>query len=423
MNSRAGLSVVLASFAGHTGSYLYYVVAARSVSPVEFAAISALVAFATITFMPVNGVQVAVARDVAAIGASGGAGQLSAYLRRLLVRVGLPALGVVALLAVASPVLARELHLGSTRPVLLAVGWIAVTAGLVVAVGVAQGQQRFGYLAFSLAGPLGLLRPLLLPLCVLVVGGVAAGLGALILATSIGLAVLAPGLARAARVAPTECPAMPNPLVTVVALLGFSSLTNADLLVAQATLAEADRAHYVGAVLLGKIALFAPSALAMVLLPQATAALERGARAERPVLLTVALTAGCGLGVAAVLWLLPASVLTVTFGPEFASAEPLLAPLALVMTAAAVLWVHLTFATAKRSWVISVALVVGALLHWGLLALLHGSAWQIVAASATAMGVMLLAVEVGSTSGIVRMLRTVAGSRPVPGPSTSTTAS
>ena len=75
---RIGIVVLLASFAGHAGNYLFYVIAARMVTPAEFATISALVAFATIVLMPVNGIQVAVARDVALLRTSGSASQLSA---------------------------------------------------------------------------------------------------------------------------------------------------------------------------------------------------------------------------------------------------------------------------------------------------------------------------------------------------------
>ncbi|HEX4226462.1 MAG TPA: hypothetical protein VHZ97_29130, partial [Pseudonocardiaceae bacterium] len=101
---------------------------------------------------------------------------------------------------------------------------------------------------------------------------------------------------------------------------------------------------------------------------------------------------------------LPPEVLTLTFGPAYAAAKPLLAPLALVMTAAAVLWVHLTFATAKRSNRMTIALAVAAVSHWILLSFLHHSPWQIITASAIAIGTTLIVIEIGSGSGIVRML-------------------
>ena len=411
---RAGLIVLIASFAGHAGNYVFYVIAARMVTPAEFAAISALIAFGTITMMPVNGVQVAVARDVAVLRTSGTNGELSGYLRRIGVRMGVACLAILVGISALSPLLANRLHLGSAQPVVLAAVWITGLAVLAVLTGVSQGMERFGYVAFSLAGPLGVLRPLLLPPCILI-AGMAGGMWAMILATVVGLAVLFRPVTASVRVAPTEPPPMPNMLVTMVALLAFSSLTNADLLVAQASLAVADRAHYAGAVLLGKIALFAPAALALVLLPKATAAIERGERAERAVLKTMALTTACGLCVAGVLWIMPTWVLTGTFGPDYAGAKPLLAPLALVMTAAAVLWVHLTFATAKRSRRMTFGLVTAAVAHGVLLALLHDSPGQIITASAIAIGASLVVIEVGSSSGVVRMVtgmaKAVAGHR------------
>lgn len=412
---RSGLIVLIASFAGHAGNYLFYVIAARMVTPPEFAAIAALIAFGTIAMMPLNGVQMAVARDVAVLRITSTKGELSAYLHRLGRKIGVTSLVTLVLISALSPILADRLHLGSAWPVVLAAVWIAAMAVLIVLTGVTQGMERFGYVSFSLAGPLGMLRPLLLPLCVLAVGMVG-GMWAMILATAAGLAVMIWPTVRSARITPTTPPSMPSTLVTVIALLAFSSLTNADLLVAQASLAEADRAHYAGAVLLGKIALFAPAALAMVLLPRATAALERKERAERAVLTTIALTAACGLGVAGLLWVVPTSVLTAaTFGPAYAASKPLLAPLALVMTAAAVLWVHLTFATAKRSRRMTLGLATAAVAHWILLMLLNDSPGQIIFASAVAIGVCLVVIEFGSSSGVVRMLmgkpRTLASQR------------
>ncbi|HEX4725040.1 MAG TPA: hypothetical protein VH333_21180 [Pseudonocardiaceae bacterium] len=400
---RAGIVVLGASFVGNVGNYLYYVIAAHMVAPPEFSAISALIAFGTISMMPINGVQVAVARDVAVLRTSGTAGALSAYLRRQCRRMCVICLAVAALLAGTSPILASRLHLGSALPVVLAAVWIGMSALLVVLTGVTQGMEQFGYVGFALAGPLGMLRTLLLPLCILAFG-LTGSMWAMILATLVGLAVLVRPVTRLARVAPEVAPPTPSILVAMIALLAFSSLTNMDLLVAQASLGPTDRAHYASAVLLGKVALYAPAALAMVLLPRASAALERGERAESSVLTTIVLTAACGLAVAVFLWLMPTALLTATFGPAYAAAKPLLAPLALVMTGAAVLWVHLMFAIAKKSRRMTIGLVTAAVTHWVLLAFLHSSPIHIITASAIAIGSTLVVIELRSGSGIVRML-------------------
>lgn len=407
---RQALIVLIASMTCHAGNYLFYLIAARLVLPMEFAAITALITLGTITMTPVNGVQMAVARDVAVLQTSGTSGELSRYLRRLGGRTGMACLAILIGITALSPILADHLHIGSPYPVVLAAFWVAAVALLNVLTGVTQGMQKFGYVAFTLAGPLGALRTVLLPLCLVVMGiaSIAGSMWALILATVIGLAVMIRPVARAALITPTVAPPMPSMLVTMIALLAFASLTNIDVLFAQASLGEVDRAHYAGAVLLGKIALFAPSALAFVLLPQATAALERGERAERPVLMTMGTTAAVGLAVAGALWVMPTSLLTLTFGPAYAASKPLLAPLALVMTAAAVLWVHVTFATAKQSKLMPLGLVVAAVAHWILLAFLNDSPMQIITASGIAIGVSLIVIEIASGSGVVRML---AGSR------------
>jgi O-antigen/teichoic acid export membrane protein len=400
---RAGLLVLIASFAGHAANYLFYVITARMVTPAEFAAVSALIAFGSMTWMPVNGVQMSMTRNVAVLRTSGTPGELSAYLRQQARRMGVAALVLAVVIAASSPVLAERLHLGSAQPVLLAAMWIGTTCVLLVLIGAVQGMERFGYVAFALAGPLGVLRPLLLPLCLLA-AGMSGSMWAMLFATLIGLAVLIPPVVRAAKPTPTTAPASTNTLATMIGLLAFSSLTNVDLLVAQATLLEHDRALYAGAVLLGKVALFAPAALAMVLLPRAAAALERGESADRAVLRTLALTGAAGLAVTLALWLMPTWVLTVTFGPAYGDAKPLLPALALVMTGAAVLWVHLTFAIARKSKRMVIGLVTAAVGHWVLLALLHGTPWQVILASGISVGSALVVVEVGSRSGALRML-------------------
>lgn len=398
---RSGLVVLAASFVGHGGNYLYYVVAGRMVGVEQFAEISAMIALATLFFMPVNGLQVAAARDVARLVAQDDAEGISGYLRSLLRRTGL-LVGVLLLVLLAvSPVLATQLQLDSVWLVVLAAVWIALGSLLLVGTGVAQGMQRFGLVAGVLAGPLGLLRALLLPGLLLAVG-LAGSMLAMVLATVVGLAMVARSFRSGMESHPDRSVVF-RPGEAVVALLAFSSLTNLDLLVAKAALPAAQAGEYAGALLLGKIALFAPAALAMVLLPRAAALLERGDDAAKPVLLTLLVTLVSGLGITGLL-ALPLDPVTLTFGDQFEGAAPLLAPLALVMTGAALLNVHLTFAMASRSRAFPVLLVVAALSHAALLAVLHDSGRQIVLAGALAIGVTLLGFEVGSRHGAIRTL-------------------
>ncbi|MDQ3734012.1 MAG: hypothetical protein M3400_08465 [Actinomycetota bacterium] len=404
---RAGIIVLAGSVVGHTGNYLFYVLAARGLGVEQFAEVTAMVAYSTIIAWPVNGLQVAVARDVARMRGAGDHAGLAGLVTVLVRRGFVLGLALAAALVAISPLLLHWLDLSTIWLPVVAGIWIVLLVWLIVGTGVAQGLERFGLFSALLAGPLGLLRAILLPLLVLV-AGLTGSMLAMALATVVGLAMIAPAL-RSARHGPKR-PVAFHPGSAMVALIAFASMTNVDVLVAKATL-EADVAGaYSGAALLGKIALFAPSALALVLLPRAAAALERGERAERSVMLTMGVTIALGLLIAGILALLPGSVLSLTFGDDFAAGAALLAPLALVMTMAAVLNVHMTFSLARRSRKLPALMVAGAAGHLVLLAFWHDSPGEIVRSTAVAIGVVLAVHEATSRHGLIRiaisMLRT-----------------
>ena len=401
--TRTGLVVTGASFVGHISNYLFYVVTARMLGPAAFAEVSALVAFATLVFQPFNGVQLAAARDVARLRAAGLADQVGGYLRTLFLRITVVNALILAVIVGASSLLRSVLHLESVTLVVFAGVWIVLGTTLLVAVGTVQGLQAFKQVAFQLGGPLGALRVAFLPLLVLAVG-ISGSMLAMAAATLVGLVaagrLIIPQLrSRTASAAPAM-----RLGIAVVTLIAFSSMTNSDILVAKASLAPLQAGTYSSAALIGKIALYAPAALAMVLLPQVAARLERHENADRLILNSQLLTLGAALLVVLGLTLVPASLIEATFGAGFADVQGLLVPLALVMTVAALLNVHVTCAMAAHDSRAAVVTTLGALLHLVLLALLHGSPHQIVAASAIAIGSTFLVQEVLSPTGMAKLM-------------------
>lgn len=405
---RSGLIVLAGSILGHLGNYLFYVLAARSLGTAQFAEVTAMIAYSTIIAWPINGMQVAIARDVARMRSVGDheglAGLVTALVRRGIVL----SLALAAVLIGMSPVLLQWLELSTIWLPIMAAVWIVLLVCLIAGTGVAQGLERFGLFAGLLAGPLGLLRVLLLPGLVLA-AGLTGSMLAMALATAVGIAMIAPSVRHASQ-GPRRSVAF-RPGSAMLALIAFASLSNVDVLIAKATLEASVAGTYSGAALIGKIALFAPSALALVLLPRAAASLERGERAERAVVMTMAVTVSLGLVVSGVLALLPGSVLSLTFGDEFEVASALLAPLALVMTMAAMLNVHMIFSIARRSRRLPNMMVAGALGHLLLLVLWHDNPAQIVRATAVSIGLVLAVHEVTSKFGLARMSLAMLGSR------------
>jgi O-antigen/teichoic acid export membrane protein len=392
---------------GHLGNYLFYVLAARALSPAQFAEVSAMTALATIAFMPATGVQAATARDTALLLASGKTEEADGLVRWLARRVLLFQACLAGVLVLGTPVAVVTLGLSSSTVWLTGVLWLVLGIGLQLSLGPLQGRELFGAVGGVLAGPMGALRPLLLMPGV-ALGGVAGALGALAVATVVGLAGVIAILFRALKGSTTRPAALSGVWPAVAALTAFASLTNADVIAAKVVLSPTDAGLYSSAALLGKIALYAPSALALVLLPKVTSRLRTGQDVHRPALLTLAATLGTGLLVTATILAAPSSLVSLVFGADYHAAYVLAAPIAAVMTVASLLQVHLmiTLASGDRSgiWIVAGA----ALLQAAGLTLLAHTAVQVLLITGTAMATAMIVYEVVSPFSTRRMLRRAA---------------
>jgi O-antigen/teichoic acid export membrane protein len=405
--------VLACSMVGHVGNYLFYVLAARALSPAQFADVSAMTALATIAFMPATGVQAATARDTALLLASGRAEEAHGLVRWLAQRVVLFQACLAGVLVVGTPAAVVALGLSSPSVWLTGVVWLVLGIGLQMSLGPLQGRELFGTVGAVLAGPMGALRPLLLVPGV-ALGGVAGALGALVVATLVGLTGVVAVLRRALRGRPTKRAALSGVWPAVLALTAFASLTNADVIAAKMVLSPTDAGLYSSAALLGKIALYAPSALALVLLPKVTSRLQAGLDVRGPALLTLAATLGTGLLVTATILAAPSSLVSLVFGADYRAAYVLAAPIAAVMTLASLLQVHLmvTLASGERA---AIGIVAGAaLLQVTGLALLAHTALQVVLVTGLATAMAMIVYEVVSPFSTRRLLRRT-GSRVIVG--------
>ncbi|WP_091362695.1 hypothetical protein [Geodermatophilus telluris] len=399
--ARSGLLLLVCSVAGHLGNYLYYVLAARALTPAEFAEVSAMTGLATIAFMPATGVQAALAREIAALTARGLPDEAQGLIRFVTRRMALVQAGLFVVLVAGTPAAVAVLELGSVGVWLTGVLWIVLGLALQVSQGIHQGREHFGRVGAILAGPLGVLRAVLLvPLAA--VAGVVGALGALVLATVVGL-FLALGR-TGGRPAPRTQRVALNLRPALVALVAFASLTNLDVIVAKVTLEPTEAGLYASAALLGKIALYGPSALALMLLPKVSARLAAGLSVRSPALLTLAATLATGGAVALVVLLAPSSLVVGVFGEAYADAYALAAPLAAVMTLLALVYVHIMVTLARGDrrliGVVAVAAVAQAV---GLLVFGDTPVRMVLVTAVVAVGV-LLAHEASSRFGMVRLL-------------------
>ncbi len=400
--ARSGLLLLVCSVAGHIGNYLYYVLAARALTPAEFAEVSAMTGLATIAFMPATGVQAALAREIAALTARGLPDEAQGLIRFVTRRMLLVQAGLLVVLVAAAPAAVAVLVLGSVGVWLAGALWIVLGLGLQVSQGIHQGREHFGRVGAILAGPLGVLRAVLLvPL--VAVAGVVGALGALVLATVIGLVVSFGGTGRAARTPVRSTAAKLDVGPALVALAGFASLTNLDLLAAKVTLTSTEAGLYASAALLGKIALYGPSALALMLLPKVAARFESGLSVRSPALLTMAATLATGGAVTLAILLAPSSLVVGVFGAAYADAYALAAPLAGVMTLLALVYVHIMVSLARGDWRLIGIVVAAAVAQAVGLLVLGDTPVRMVLVSAVVAAGLLVSHEASSRYGFLRL--------------------
>jgi O-antigen/teichoic acid export membrane protein len=368
------------------GAYAYNLLCIRWLGARDYGEVAALTAIATILLLPLLGVQAALAREVAAFTATGNLGANSALLRLTIRRtLVLTALGSGLLLAL-SPLIRSALNIEALASVLAAAVLVASGVGLPILQGFLQGLERFRRIAVALA-IYGLGRPLVAMPLVLAGVGVAGALSAGTIAGIVATGILLLGL-RELLSRPESTPVrleLEDFTPVIVGLLAFTVLMNADVIAAKVFLSDTEAGTYAAASLVGKLAALLPAgAIAPVLLPRATGRIERE---EDPApLVSASLVAATAFGVLLTLSLLvvPTSVVEWAFGEQFAGARELLAPCAAVMTLCGIINVQLTFAFALRDRWLVVLLCAGVVLDLALLAVLHDSGYQILAATAIA---------------------------------------
>jgi O-antigen/teichoic acid export membrane protein len=395
------------------GSYLFNLICIRWLGARDYGDVAALTTIATMVLLPLVGVQAALAREVATFNAEKNDAAISSLLtvtiRRALL-VGVPAL--LLLLAI-SPVLANALKIDATASAVAAVILVCAAAPIPVLQGFLQGLERYALMAAGLVAN-GFGRALLVMPILLAGFGVWGALTAGTIAAVAAVAITLVGLRdvwRQPSGAKIDLDLKGFKLV-IFGLFAFTVLMNADVLAAKAFLPEDDAGRYASASLVGKLAALLPvGVIAPVLLPRATARLHRGENAHALVARSLLATASFGALLTLVLIAVPQSLVEWGFGEQFGDARDLLAPCAAVMTLCGLLNVNLTFAFALRDhWLIAL-LGLAVLVEAALFGVLHGSGYQILAATAIAALTVIVPHELRSPASMWRLSKLAGAAR------------
>ena len=331
---RQGAILFTASCLAGALNYFYHIIMGRMLGPDSYGVFSSLVAMLLVFSVPASAVQTVVAHYTSGFQAQGHIGGTQALVSSALKRVLFyAAIGTVAIM-LASPVIASFLHIGSIVPVIV-LGTVLIPWMLSpVASGTLQGLQRFNYLGTNMI--LGALGRVFVGL-ILVSGGlsVSGALGGSFASCSI---MLLHGLIPLTFLFRGQYTDEIN-LRDIYGysgrvLLGYASfavLTNMDIILVKHFFPPAEAGYYSAASTFGKIVLFLPGAIAVVMFPKSSYLYALGKDAARVLKKSLLCVTALCAPVVTAYFVAPGFLVGRLFGELYWSTVPLIGPLGLAM--------------------------------------------------------------------------------------------
>jgi O-antigen/teichoic acid export membrane protein len=370
----------------------------RILEPSGFGELTALLAFALILAVPLGAAQTVVAERIAVAHAAGDEDRVRYLVRHALGHVATLSAIVGLIYVLAIPVTQDVLGIRQPGPVIALAPFVVATFFQTVALGALQGTERFsafGWVIFA-----GAASRLAIGIPWALSGG---GAGGAIAGQALGLIVVLAVIAWSSRhwllrrgtgAATTGLRRRPDlaAVAATGAYVGFAVLANLDLVLARLWLDSHEAGLYAALSTIGKIAIFLPTALAMIMVPSAAKARLEGRGGE--VLRQTARLAALAAALVVIPSILaPGLLLEVMFGGDYADARAGVLPSAIAGAALALLYVVCTYSVTVRDsrWI---ALLVGGIgLQATLITLFHESPEQVARMQALACGIVLLANE------------------------------
>jgi O-antigen/teichoic acid export membrane protein len=383
-----GLLVAVALGIGQVLAYAQTLVAARTLTPAQFGAFSALLALLLIGNTVALATQAVAARHIVATDPADRADETAAAWRTTLQAAALTA----AFWLIISPLIGFALRLDSPLTyILLALTFFPLTV-MGGALGIAQGQEMHArlsavYLAVGVPKTVVTIG-LLLTLATLTAGmlGIAAGtaLGALICWLLVR-GQFRGGTARHSTML-REIPA------AAYAMLALFALTNLDIVLGRVFLGEDEAGQYAVGIIIAKVVTWLPQFVAVMAYARMV-----DARRGRTTLVGLGVVAGIGAICTLFIWAFPDLVVSIIAGLEYAQMADLLPLFALIGACGALLQFVVFGLVAIRDRSLIPVIWAGCVTLIGLVAVWHNSVGQVAV-------IMLAVVATVAVVGVWRLI-------------------
>jgi O-antigen/teichoic acid export membrane protein len=399
MGKGASVMVVLTLLASAT-NYASNLIFSRVLTPASYGDLTALLALLVVLSVPTGAAQTVIAERVARHLANGRLDRVRYLIRYAFAHVFVVALIVSTLYTLSIPLVVEVLDLQAPGPAIALAPLVTLSFLLPIALGALQGMDR--YLAFG---------SMLLAIAVSRIAfGVpwastaSGGSGGAIAGQTLGVGVVLLGAAwilrddligrgtGAAASGLRRRPDLPAVLASI-AFIGFAVITNLDILLAKLFLPSEEVGQYAALSTIGKIVMFLPAAVAVVMVPNAARARHSRQDAGRVLRIAAMLVAITTIVTAVPAALAPEFVVESMFGAEYLDAADGVLPMVCAGAGMALLYLLVIYSVAieDRRW--SMLLMGGILLQIVGVSLFHDSPAQIALVQAVVVGIVLLGNE------------------------------
>lgn len=356
---RGGAALGAASLIGILLNYGFLVVSGRLLGSEDYGNLAAILGLLTVVLLPSSALQLAVAREVSRLEASGSFRDAAAF-RRVVIRAAailtVPVIGLTAILTVPA---ARIAEIPESALALASVALVAALLGP-VAMGIIQGEQRFHLLAALIVLPF-VVRLVTLAVASAGTVGLTACVAAITLSSlavvAASLAALRGGMAESSAGIRSLAPFGRYLVPVIVGLIGMSILVNVDVIVVNARFDDTLASAYAAAAAFGRVGYFLPATILTVLFPRTAARQARGEQTDDILGRSLIVTGAFCLGLAAFYYVAGSLLVRLSYGAEFSGAVGLLPLFALEMmlvSAANVLvGFHLSRGETRFAWIVA----------------------------------------------------------------------
>jgi O-antigen/teichoic acid export membrane protein len=399
MGKGASVMVILTLLASAT-NYASNLIFSRVLTPASYGDLTALLALLVVITVPTGAAQTVIAERVASHLAAGRLDRVRYLIRHALAHVSLVAIAVGSIYVLAIPLVVDALDLQATGPAIALAPLVILSFLLPIAMGSLQGMDR--YVAFG---------SMLLAIAVSRIAfGVPwaatanGGSGGAIAGQALGVGVVLLGAAwilrhdligRGTGAASTGLRRRPDvrAVSASLAFIAFAVISNLDILLAKLYLPADDVGLYAALSTVGKVVMFLPAAIAVVMVPNAARARHSRREAARVLRIAAVLVAVTTIIAAVPAALEPQLLIRAMFGSKYLDATDGVLPIVCAGAGLALLYLLVVYSVAieDRRW--SLLIASGVVLQIVGISLFHDSPAQVALVQAIVVGLVLLGNE------------------------------